>query len=155
MIKKIILLSALGFSLTGCVMAPYDDRPHYSGSYNSYDRPHWNNGTTHRPDYRPNHRPNDRPHQQKPKPHQTKPHFQGNKPPVYRPPVNRPSFNRPSEHKPNYQGQKPSQHKPNHKPNDKPNHSGQRPSVNKPSLNSNYPRPQGLPNAQRPLRPSV
>ncbi|MBP8064433.1 MAG: hypothetical protein KAY38_05505, partial [Acinetobacter sp.] len=73
MIKKIILLSALGFSLTGCVMAPYDDRPHYSGGYNSYDRPHWNNGTTHRPNYRPNYRPNDRPHQQKPKPHQTKP----------------------------------------------------------------------------------
>lgn len=56
MIKKIILLSALGFSLTGCVMAPYDDRPHYSGGYNSYDRPHWNNGATHRPNYRPNYR---------------------------------------------------------------------------------------------------
>lgn len=76
MIKKIMLLSVIGLSLTGCVMAPYDDRPNYSGNNNSYDRPYWNNGNTHRPNYRPN----DRPQQ----PHQSRPHFQENKPPMYR-----------------------------------------------------------------------
>lgn len=77
MIKKIMLLSVIGFSLTGCVMAPYDDRPHYSGTHSAPDRPYWNNGNTHRPNYRPNDRPQ---HQ---KPNQNKPHFQENRPTIY------------------------------------------------------------------------
>lgn len=126
MIKKILLLSTLGLALTGCVMAPYDDRPNYSGNH-SYDRPTWNNGGAYRPDYRPNYRPN----QQKP-----------------RPPVNnRPDFNghKPSQHQSN--------NKPNNKPNYRPNYQGQKPTKNRPNWNSNQPKSHGLPNSQRPLRP--
>ena len=79
-----MLLSVVGFSLTGCVVAPYDDRPNYSGNHHSYDRPYWNNGNSNRPDYRPNYRPNDRPQHQKPKPHQNRPHYQENRPSMYR-----------------------------------------------------------------------
>ena len=42
MIKKILLLSLLGVSLTGCVVAPFDDGTYYPNNH-GYDRPHSNN----------------------------------------------------------------------------------------------------------------
>ena len=56
MIKQTLLLSLVGIALTGCVVAPYDDRPYYSSqSYGHGDhRPNWNNNNNgHRPPPKP------------------------------------------------------------------------------------------------------
>lgn len=159
MIKKIVLLFVLGFSLTGCVMAPYDDRPNYSGNYSggyySSDRPYWNNAAGHRPDYRLNNRPNYRLHPQpklashRPPLNGNKPPLHGQKPPTYKPPPNRPngyvstnSYPPINKSRSNQAIQKPRPNRPNM-------------NRNKPNWNSTPQRPVGLKNIQRPLRSSV
>jgi hypothetical protein len=95
MIKQTLLLSLVGITLTGCVVAPFDDGPYYSSSPSyghGYNRPHWNNNNGHRPPpkpIKPQH-PNWKPPQSKPPQHGQKP------PPNYRPPQQvKPNFKQP------------------------------------------------------------
>ena len=65
MLKKTILLSLFAVSLTGCVVAPFDDHPrgsygydHRDGDYRDRDqRPNWHNGKD-RPNMHNQQRPN-------------------------------------------------------------------------------------------------
>lgn len=60
MFKKTILLSVFAVSLTGCVVAPFDDHPRHSNGYgysDRHDRPNWNNGKD-RPNIHNQQRPN-------------------------------------------------------------------------------------------------
>ncbi|WP_171531636.1 hypothetical protein [Acinetobacter defluvii] len=41
MLKHVLLLGLLGASLTGCIVAPYDDNGRHHSGYDR-DRPHWN-----------------------------------------------------------------------------------------------------------------
>ncbi len=57
MMKKIIILSVFAVTLTGCVVAPYDDYPrdgrHHSGQYDRDrdGRPDWRNQNRQGQDY--------------------------------------------------------------------------------------------------------
>ena len=65
MLKKTILLSIFAVSLTGCVVAPFDDHPRSSYGYGQSDRDHRSKGNFGK----------DRPNMQQQKPNWQRPHW--------------------------------------------------------------------------------
>lgn len=57
MIKQVLALGLIAVSLTGCIVAPYDDHPNRHGhdrdrpNWNNDNRPNWDNGRPNRPDW--------------------------------------------------------------------------------------------------------
>ncbi len=57
MIKQVLVLGLIAVSLTGCIVAPYDDHPNRHG--HDRDRPNWDNGNRpSRPNWNNDNRPN-------------------------------------------------------------------------------------------------
>lgn len=146
MLKQVSLLSVLAISLTGCVVAPFDDGSRYSSQYGYGSSHRYSNSYGYeRPQFRPN-QPQYRPHHQRPQ------HVGSTQ--QHRPWDNqRPNVQRPSQHKPNVnkpQTAKPQTTKPVTKP--KPNAQSQK---KRPNVAPAVKLSTGGFNAQRPLRPQI